>query len=251
MSTQPINPPSGRAARVPIDRIWRDASLWPRFALDHQRVAEFCDIYADAEADECVLPRIELVHDDADGFLVADGHHRLAALTELGAENVPALIVSPPTGRDPRGWVYERGLVTAATAAKPLTRLERRAAVDRLLAERGGLSDREIARMVGVSHQTVGRARRRSNEPLTGEEAGAEGTWRPSPTADDLARRLVRGVAGMWESRPLGDSIFGDRAGKRLAHALDEQFADDALEWARRFERWARVAVHELSKGGA
>jgi hypothetical protein len=235
--------------RVPLDRIYRDADLWPRFALDDERVAEFCEIYADAG--DGALPPLELVPDGSGSLLVADGHHRLAALAELGADTAPALIVKPPEGRDPHGWVYERGLVTASTAAKPLTRLERRAAVDRLLAERGGLSDREIARMVGVSHQTVGRTRRRSNEPLTGEEAGAEGTWRPAATADDLARRIVRGVAGMWVSRPLGDSIFGDRAGKRLAHALNEQFDDDALDWARRFERWARVAVHELSKGGA
>jgi hypothetical protein len=55
----------------------------------------------------------------------------------------------------------------------------------------------------------------------------------------------------MWELRPMGDSIFGDRAGKRLAHALDEQFEDEALEWARRFERWASIAVDELSRGGA
>jgi hypothetical protein len=248
MSNTSNSSAAGRGARVPLDRIWRDASLWPRFALDDERVGEFCDLYADL-GDEA-LPPLELVQDDGGGFLVADGHHRLAALIELDAVYAVAVIVEPPTGREPRGWVYERGLETAARTAKPLTRLERRAAVDRLLAERGGLTDREIARLAGVSHQTVGRARKRSNGP---EDAGGaeDGSWRPPPTADDLARRLVRGIAGMWESRPLGDSILGDRSGKRLAHALDEQFADEALAWAQRFERWASIAVDELSKAGS
>src|SRR4051794_10734810 len=112
---------------VDLSELRSEPEAWPRFGLDPTRVAEFMSLYA---ADgPTALPPIEVVPDGEGGLLIAEGRHRIAAAVELGWQQLPAVTLDLPPGSDPVNVAYVRGLETAATASKPLTRSERRAAV--------------------------------------------------------------------------------------------------------------------------
>jgi ParB-like chromosome segregation protein Spo0J len=234
---------------VPIRAIKADPRAWPRHALDEERVASFLTLYTEAGLD--ALPPVEVVGPAADGtFLLADGWHRLAALAKTDATQVPAVQVDP-ADRDHTEVAFERGCLTAATTSKPLSRAERNAAACRLIIERPDRADREVARIVGISPQTVGRLRRRSNgtAAATESEQGAGDLYLARVTADELARRLVVGLQRLWDERGLGEWILNrDHTGNRLAVALRERFGANAYEWANRLAAWTRAAVLELEK---
>lgn len=136
------------------DSIIGDKDSWPRLRLDEERVAEFMNLYAEEGPD--ALPPIEVVPAEECENWIADGWHRATAQLRLGVDPIRAIVIEPPPGRSPGDVAYERALRTAARAAKPLSRAEKRAAIARLLEERSHASDREIARLVGVDHKTVG-----------------------------------------------------------------------------------------------
>jgi len=214
---------------------------WPRSAADPERVTEFAELYMADGPD--ALPAIEVLQIE-EGYLLAEGHHRLAAAAQAGLPELPA-IVRPTGGRDPVELAFEIGLAAAATAAKPLTRAEKRNAIRKLL-RAGGRTDREVGRLVGVAHTTV--ARTRLADQASGADAGTD-EMPIDPSADELARRLAAGLRSLWERRGLSDLLIADRMGGRLAAALEDGFGDEALAWARRLERWAVDARRQLAKG--
>jgi hypothetical protein len=231
---------------VALEKICADTSAWPRSSLDQVRVAEFVGLYRDDGLG--ALPALDVVS-TGDGYLLADGWHRLNALRALRVQEALVRLIDP-AGLPPDEAAWRHGLITAATAARPLSRAERRTAVDRLLGNSSSLSDREIARLVGVSPTTVGAHRRRlggeTSAPGAGEQLGSQ--YVAAVTADELAYRLSRSLHRLYEERGLSDWFLGDRTGKRLAAALvDLHGPDDALAWAGRLQGWATVAVAELS----
>ncbi len=225
------------------------ADVWPRRELDVNRVREFISLYEDGGLE--ALPPLMVVT-TADTPVLYEGRHRYEALMALGAPEALVQAVPLPDGRELIEFAYEGALEASAVAALPLNRVEKRSAVLRLLTTRTDYSDREIARLTGLSHQTVGRIRTRSNGTAADDPSQDTATvYYAEVTADEIASRLVRGMRQMWDKRGLGDRIVGDRAGKRLAAALRDAHGDDALAWAERFTAWGRVAVSELKRAAA
>lgn len=243
-----INVDTGtRTVEIPAESITCDEGAWPRRELDEERTAEFLGLYAEREPD--ALPPIEVVAVEDGRFLLADGWHRLIAQLRLGELDVRAIVLQPPAGRSVADFAYERALETAARAPKPLCRAEKRSAIARLLSERPGASDRELARLVGVDHKTVGSIRSRlGNSP---EESGLEDEppgerYLALLAADDLARQLVRSTDRLWQERSLGEMLLGDRIGQRLAVALQKHHGAGAYDWGLRLQEWSRAALAEL-----
>src|SRR5437867_1669606 len=118
---------------------------------------------------------------------------------------------------------YENALKRAAFSSKPLTRSEKQAAIRRLITDRPNASDREIARMVGVDHKTVGRIR-------MGETTQQTASWPRIPSPEAVAKRLFRAFEKTYEARGLGiaDWFTGDRTGERLAGVLGDVYGEQA-----------------------
>jgi ParB-like chromosome segregation protein Spo0J len=146
-----------------LDRIVLDERVWPRERLDAGRVDLFAELIDEARAAAQTdgggwtypFPPLVTVADGNGGLVLADGRHRLAAVQRVGINTIPA-IEHPYDGRNAVEQAYALALKYAIESPVPLTERERRRALVRELRDRPALSDREIGRRVGVSHQTVG-----------------------------------------------------------------------------------------------
>ncbi len=240
---------TGRITCVPLSKIRLDAAGRPRFQTDPDQQRQFRDLYADGGLD--ALPPLDVVADGAGGYLLADGRHRYGALQQLGAAECTVRILLPAPGDGPVLTAFERGLVTAATSSLRLTRAEKHAAVVHLKQVRPQLTDREIARQVGVSHQTVGRvlAAPRSNGPDGGDGGGRAVS---SPSALDAARTLFRGLEKVHDARGLGlwDALTRDHTGDRLAGVFRDVYGEQARDRAERFAGWLNDAAAALREDG-
>ena len=86
---------------------------------------------------------------------VLDGHHRLKICAELGIADYPKIIRAGMS--ETEKWTHARKL---NMARRHLTREQRREMIRAQIKDTPELSDRQIARMLGVSHSTVGIIRR-------------------------------------------------------------------------------------------
>jgi hypothetical protein len=234
---------------LPAETIVGDTDAWPRRGLDEERAAEFMNLYAEEGVD--ALPPIQVVAASDRQFLIADGWHRATAQLRLGVDPIRAVVIDPPPGRAPEDVAYERALHTAARASKPLSRAEKRTAIARLIEERSQASDREIARLVGVDHKTVGAIRRQlgSSPEAPGAEDGGPGEhYLVRLAAGEIARRLVRDTQRLWDARGLGEMMLGDRIGAHLANALVDEHDEGARDWALRIQAWATAAIAQLDR---
>lgn len=119
------------------------------------------------------LPPI-VVHQDT--MRVIDGHHRLAAVRLRGDHVIIAKLFS---GSDREAFLLSVWLNTRH--GLPLTLSDRRAATARILEQRSQMSDRAIARAVGLSPTTVAKIRRETlTQPSEREyRVGLDGRVRP------------------------------------------------------------------------
>ncbi|MDP2620567.1 MAG: ParB/RepB/Spo0J family partition protein [Hyphomicrobiales bacterium] len=130
-----------------ISQLRTDGGTQPRAALDFEAV----DDYADAMADGAKFPPV-VVYYDGENYWLADGFHRVKAAWQAGRETITAEVRS--------GTLEEaRWHSFSANRANGLRRTnddKQRAVKGALQHPRAAeLSDREIARHVGVNHDTV------------------------------------------------------------------------------------------------
>ena len=237
--------PGGSGALLELSDIRLVSEAWPRAEVDLDRAAEFYALY---EADgETALPPVEVISDPSGGFVLADGWHRLTALSALGVDRVRAVVLPVPAGRDPETAAFERAMASSAFSSKPLSRAEKQAAVLRLIELHPRASDREIGRLAGVDHKTVGRLRARGISPPP------EGTRaRSAPGPELAARKLLEAFDRIREARGLGLvdwCLGGDRTGHRLADALLDVYGEDAVTRARLCIDWLGQAIEVLEQG--
>jgi ParB-like chromosome segregation protein Spo0J len=228
-----------------------DRDAYPRFRVDASRVAMFEDVIREGGAG--AVPPPEVIHDGKGGYTIVEGVHRLLAFRNLGYKAVEVVTIGLPGGLTPTQAAFERAVETASRTSKPLDRAERNAAITGLVTDRSELSDSHIARLVGVSHQTVGRRRADlSNGQDTGE-AGAPSAVRRRLHEEQVAKRLFRALEKTSEARGLGfgDWLAGkDRTGERLARVLYEAHGADAVDRAQRYRAWIDEALALLTVAG-
>lgn len=219
-----------------------DDRAWPRHGHDPERVAAFMDLYQDGGV--TALPPIEIVRAPDGTRIVSDGRTRCEAARRLGLSSLPVTYIEAPADVDPVEFAYRRALEHSSTSSKPLSRAERKSAALRLLSAEESLSHREIARLTGLSHQTIGRLANASG-PV--DQSGSPGdAYVAQTSAAELTKRLVTGVARVWDARGLGDLVTS-RMPRTLAAALIDRYDDEeALRWARRIESWGAAAVAQL-----
>jgi hypothetical protein len=148
--------PNKRA--LPLSAIRADERAQPRAALDMDKVAE----YVEAMQRGAKFPA-PIVFEDAGVFWPGDGHHRIAAATELKRKTIECEVRS---GGLREAILYSCG--ANATHGLPRTRDDKHRAVTKLLNddEWSAWSDREIARRCKVGADLVGRLRERL-KPVT------------------------------------------------------------------------------------
>jgi winged helix-turn-helix DNA-binding protein len=243
-----MSAPAPQTNAVTLDQITLDDRAWPRDALDPERVELFAEMVRDAREAAGTgqgwsdpLPPLVVVGNGRGGYVLADGRHRFEARRGLGAGfDLVQVAVFQPDGKTPVERAYELSLSFATISAKPLTTSEKRAAILRLLVERPDLSDRGIARLVGVSNSTVTSHRRALCDSHSGgepEEADGTELRQPSTRREPLrwevaARRLAEDTAELLAScrKLLGGADFKS-AGRELYDALAGLYGDeDALE---------------------
>jgi hypothetical protein len=225
-------------------KLLRLSRKWfPRSNVDPERRKLFAELYEEGGPD--ALPPILAVHDPALGaYLVADGFTRYFGACDAGLEALQTVFPATQADLSPIENAWLIGLREVATSGKPLSRAEQHTAILRALDEYPNLSDAEIAKLVGCTRQTVWRQRCIAT---AGELEERPDRWATSSvSADEIARSMVRQVGRLWDARGLTDLLLGDRTGQRLANALDEQFGEDAIEWAERFVRWTQRALDDL-----
>jgi ParB-like chromosome segregation protein Spo0J len=187
---------------LPLSGFQREERLWPRQGLDPARVREFAALYREQGA--AGLPPIAVAEVGERRFLV-DGWHRCAAAEMAGLSRLPVFATAMGRSED----VYWEAVHLSATIGKPLSRGEKRAAVDRLLAAGREGSDHEIARLAGVSQPFVSKRRKLLKAGRPQRERPA----RPAETETErAARRLVRALVELVRLQDdLGRVVDGQR----------------------------------------
>jgi len=229
-----------QTSQIPINQLVVRRDLWPRFSADEERIELFADQLRAGEE----LPPIEVVPHNDGKYLIADGVHRTYGAIRAGRSDVPALIITPLPNETPEACVYRRALETATRSALPLNRAERRRAVLKLAAETD-LSDRAIARLVGVSHNSVGRWTKEDSE----ESASAQ-TSSTVPSVERVALRLATYLTQIDGGRGLLDLIAPGRVGKHIAQAFADCHGENALHEIDRVREWIDQAARTLRDNG-
>jgi hypothetical protein len=224
---------------IRISDLQASSETWPRDVLNQDRVDLFAGLLQEGQE----LPPIEVVPTEGGKYLIADGIHRCLAAAACHRTEVEVVIVTREEGESPEACAFRRALETASRTALPLTRHERRRAALKLLAERPDTSRRQVARLVGVSHDSVNRWAA-VDDSSTPSDVG--GTARPRPTAPEVAVRLARYVGQLQDGRGLLDSLIPARMGQHLARALRDQFGEEAITEAKRLSGWIHGAIAVL-----
>jgi len=136
-------------ARTTQVRIEHDAETVEDYAADMRKAGER-------------FPAVSLVADKRGKFFIADGWHRVLAAKVARLRRIEATILPPLPGLAPLACAVRYALRANRKHGLRLTRGDLRNKARRAVLEVPGMeemTDRQIAREIGVSHQTVSRAR--------------------------------------------------------------------------------------------
>ena len=150
--------------------------IQPRSDLNNQVVEEYATLYREAEGDD-PLPPIDVFQVQGQHY-VSDGFHRLEAATRAKRKALACHVYAGSQQEAMRHGAFanlKRGL---AYSHGDRQRILERLLQDPDVSQR---SDRAMARDLGISHVTVGRARHRLAVEATLEDAVARG----APDADE------------------------------------------------------------------
>jgi len=192
---------------LPLHELVLDPNLNLRDRLDQDTVERYVDAWLR-------LPPV-VVYDVEGRWLLADGFHRHAAAVTLGKRTIPAEI---------RSGTFAEALDFVAGAnlfhGLPLTRLERRRAIEVKLRLHHERSDRRLAEELAVGRELVAKIRRQLVEggqvPALDTRLGADGKTYPAHALPkDPNERLPKGPSIAQEDEPLprgrdDDAPWGD-----------------------------------------
>jgi hypothetical protein len=224
------------AILVPLSRLVRDRDLWPRQQMSEADVRSLAEIYRH-DGLEAVEP-ILVAAPGADGnYLVLDGWARVEGAEREGL--IALLAIVRPVASDEEA--YELAVRLSARGPRPLTRAEKRAAVDRLLRTNPGRADYAIAQIAGVSNHFVAKRRQLLQKPGNARAIGDSRTAGPQRHA--LA--LMKAAKAIHDAYHRDDQIAergasGGEIEAALAGAAQNCFGADAGEWLDRLEQWMR-----------
>src|SRR5215218_2487025 len=183
---------------LPMDELVLDPNLNLRDRLDDFTVERYAESWQR-------LPPITIYEIDG-RWLVADGFHRHAAAVMLGRKTIKAEVCEG-TFEEALDFVSSVNLFHGL----PLTRAERRRAVDIKLRLHPDWSDRRMAEELGVSRELVAKTRRMLIEggqiPNNAARVGADGkTYSSAGLPKDPNERLPKGrpASEQEEPRPRG-----------------------------------------------
>ena len=148
--------------------------------------------YQEALESGATLPPIKVVQIDGTMF-VADGFHRLEAYRRRNVTEIQAMV-----GEGSHADAIKAAAGANATHGLPRTRADKRRAVEMLLAlpeaaGTEGIGDREVARIVGVSHTFVAQLKRKmqggtAKKPATAGKSSAVPATTTTPASAPAAK---------------------------------------------------------------
>ncbi|MCL5284106.1 MAG: ParB N-terminal domain-containing protein [Armatimonadetes bacterium] len=164
---------------IPLEKITIDENIQPRLAGlsdTHIRELEACPGW----------PPIVVVQKDG-GWLLIDGHHRVAAGQNLGLEKIEAQQIEEPADHDLRGLAF--GL--NSRHGQPLSLSDRRAEAERMLRRDPTVSNMEISRRTALSPSTVEAIRealeqKETIEPVAVRKTASGFTYTPNRKLGEL-----------------------------------------------------------------
>ncbi len=143
-----------------------------------------------------------------------------------------------------------RGIAATVGGPRPLTRADVRRNIDWLFTDQPDLSDRQIAKLLGIANSTVSRRRQAVALPQGAEDASTGEKYVADVTAREAARRLFRALEkAEVHDGALTFALVGDRTGRQLADILFDAYGDEAGDRARTFSRWISEAIRILGDG--
>lgn len=198
---------------------------------------EYAGLKADIEKRGVQVPVIY----DEEGFII-EGHNRVAICEELGITDFPKEVKTGLSEQE------KRDLARALNVQRrQLSRTEKQEAVRDQLRETPEMSDRQIAKALGVDHKTVG-AQRESLEgtgeiPQFNETVGADGKTRPRPERkEEVKQTRVSTASRQISPRYNGGGTSEYRA---LRNDLDE-IARDMYDTEKKVEYGVEDLIDEI-----
>ncbi|MEU6388802.1 ParB N-terminal domain-containing protein [Streptomyces sp. NPDC046939] len=143
-------------------------------------VEEYAALKADIAEHGIRVPVVLDQHGD-----IIDGHHRVAIAAELGIANYPRMTRAYATEKD-----RYRDAFALNMARRHLTRRQTRELIVQELARDPGRSNREIGRLLGADHKTVGAVRRDLAGEIPHPEQGGLSTAEAREITDAVRAHL-------------------------------------------------------------
>jgi hypothetical protein len=179
---------------IPVDELVLDPNLNLRDKLDEFTVERYVEAWNR-------LPPVTVFEIDG-RWLLADGFHRHAAAVKTGKNRIPAEI-RPGTFSDALDFVAGVNLFHGL----PLTRTERRRAVEVKLRLHHDWSDRRLSEELGASRELIAKVRKQLVDggqlPASASRIGADGKTYPSASLPkDPNEHLPKGKAIAQQDDP-------------------------------------------------